>query len=401
MLSSSDFAVVDALELIARLSVPSGFLVPTETGLSKSIMDAHRSFRSFLREEGVHDFSTQRQGQDSKIQIPILVHVGTDIHKRLLSLYRPSTKKGDPRVWVSGLSSLVSAGNLLAIVKDGSGELHLLNMSDEKVRMTLQDSGSLLRRSFATANQFDEAEAELLDLLHEIHLQGYLPTLRDGPTGVGFTLETALGIAANSSRNPDFKGIEIKSGRTTRQGRHGSRTSLFSQVPDWGVSACKSGIEILDRIGYVDPESGRRQLYCTNSSTPNSLGLYLRIEEGESGNLLESERLQNSNAPEPIATWPMWNLVTALKEKHAKTVWVGARVRLGNSDREEFHYHEAQITNSPMVGNLETLIEEGIITMDYTLSMKANGKSRDHGYLFKIHADDSHLLFPEVRQVPL
>ena len=43
--------------------------------------------------------------------------------------------------------------------------------------------------------------------------QRVLYVLLELVAGVGYTLETLLGIAANSSKAPDYKGIEIKSGR--------------------------------------------------------------------------------------------------------------------------------------------------------------------------------------------
>ena len=56
----------------------------------------------------------------------------------------------------------------------------------------------------------------LRDRLREISRLGYVPSLRAGDTGIGFTLETMLGIAANSSMKPDWETIELE-GRAVQQ----------------------------------------------------------------------------------------------------------------------------------------------------------------------------------------
>ena len=42
---------------------------------------------------------------------------------------------------------------------------------------------------------------------------GFVPTMRAGNTGIGYTLETLFGIAENNIRTPDFGEIELKSQR--------------------------------------------------------------------------------------------------------------------------------------------------------------------------------------------
>ena len=53
----------------------------------------------------------------------------------------------------------------------------------------------------------------LIDEIKNIYKEGWTKTLRNGDTGIGFTLETKLNIKANSSKKPDFMGIEIKAFR--------------------------------------------------------------------------------------------------------------------------------------------------------------------------------------------
>jgi hypothetical protein len=268
-------------------------------------------------------------------------------------------------------------------------ELELSTITDSPLE-------KLLIRKDAT---LDAVELDLISRLKKIAELGFVDSLRIGDTGVGMTLETLLGIEANSSRAPDFFGIEIKAKRIkSGNTRSQNRVNLYSQVPNWKNSECKSGLSILKKYGYVDAESNRLQLYCTNSNMPNSQGLYLKINE-ESG-ILESLHKSDSG-DQKIVNWGLDNLKKQLDLKHKRTFWVRAK-SIKSEQSEKFHYVEVERTQSPLSSNLPTLIEIGAVTMDYTLSEKLNKKSaRDHGYLFKIHPDNFDLLFPPIKTISL
>ena len=46
----------------------------------------------------------------------------------------------------------------------------------------------------------------LINKVKDIYKEGWIKTLRRGDTGVGFTLETKLGIEANSKKKTRFYG---------------------------------------------------------------------------------------------------------------------------------------------------------------------------------------------------
>ncbi len=48
----------------------------------------------------------------------------------------------------------------------------------------------------------------------ELKDKGFIPTTRRGPTGIGHTLETNLGISENNDAHPDVEGAELKAHRT-------------------------------------------------------------------------------------------------------------------------------------------------------------------------------------------
>ena len=66
MLENSDRSIPKTIEALAKFGIEASYLVPTETGLTKSILDAHKGFRSYLKLNNLHDFSTQSQGSENK-----------------------------------------------------------------------------------------------------------------------------------------------------------------------------------------------------------------------------------------------------------------------------------------------------------------------------------------------
>ena len=115
-------------ELLTEYGIDFSVLTITATGIKKSIMDAVGSLRNFLVEEGFHNYEEQKQGESYKVVKPCQLITSEKIVNKKVSLYRPVTKKGDPRIWVYGLSSHVRANDELAffIVDD---LLYVLNLN--------------------------------------------------------------------------------------------------------------------------------------------------------------------------------------------------------------------------------------------------------------------------------
>lgn len=384
----------EAIRAFAKHGVEAAYIVPTETGLEKGIIDAHHSLRDYLKAAGIHDYASQRQGEDGKRIVRGWFASASGLVETKVSMYRPETKMGDPRIWPYGLKQHCRAWNLIAVI-NVSGDLYFLNMSDRAALASIDDPTSPIRRALGSAVAAIERSVEkLLEMMREIGKMGFVDSLRPGDTGIGFTLETLLGIEANSSTAPDFEGIEIKASRMKKSGRQGNRVNLFSQVPNWKISSLSNGLEILDRHGYRDT-GGRLQLYCTVSSDPNPQGLFLTLNESEG--LLENlccRPIPN----EPVVAWELDKLRARLVEKHSQTFWVKAKTQKNSAGIEQFHYIEVEHTQAPLVGNFEPLVEMGAITMDYVLHEEkgpsGGRKARDHGYLFKIHPENFDLLFP-------
>ena len=272
MLSLSNVDVAEKLSWFKARGFIVSFIVPTETGLHKSIMDATEDFRNFLSEGGIHNFKEQKQGTDHKRLVETVLVSENIIHHTKTSLYRPETKKGDPRLWIYELNKYASSGDLLAflISKD---KLIVINCSNSKLNELVELLNSEMGVLSFSAS---DASIELLQKLEHISSKGFIKSMRSGDTGVGYTLESLLGITANSSKNPDYKGIEIKSSRSRN-----TKDVLFSMVPKWELSNLKSGDEIVNKRGRPNPEHNNLKtiFHTIRGDRENNWGLKLKVDE--------------------------------------------------------------------------------------------------------------------------
>ena len=376
---------IERIKILTENSVELCLIEPTETGLVKSIMDATGSVRNFLKSKKIHDFGLQNQGQESKVLIPSkLIDTDKNINS-LASLYRPNTKNGDPRIWFKGLGNYSKANDILGII-EFEGTLYVLNITQIDLEKLLNSTiNNPLKELIEEINHIsNEVADELLILLNKIASQGPVPAMLKADTAIGRTLETLLGIDINSSKKPDYKGIELKSYRDKK----GNRKNLFAQVPDWSLSKFKSSAEILDNFGYSRGEDFK--LYCTVSAlVRNSQGLTLKLDS-KINQLLENSDKAN------IGDFIAWNLETLhnrLLEKHNETFWIAAdSIIIGN--KEHFQFKKVEHTRKPIVTQFDILLEQGIITLDHLIKRNSTGKVIEKGPIFKIKPNALELLFP-------
>lgn len=391
MLAMSDVDIDQFLPMFVDLGVSVAFLVPTPTGYDKSIMDAIGSVRALLKDEGIHDYEMQKQGSEAKQMWPSYFITSDGLIETEASLYRPVTKKGDPRIWFKNLRQYCKPCNLLSLfVYEKS--IYVLNLSNDAVRMSLHQNGFVF--DFLQQIKFSKQSVamELLRKIKQIHQQGFLPSITQGDPGVGDTLEYALGIRRNNSTAPDYKGIELKSTRLTRHGfvRASTRSTLFSRVPDEGLTYR----EIVETYGKWQIPRGsiiaRLQLYET--FTTQRVNAYdLELEINTNADKLEMIYEQQGCLKKYVSSWRMENLRKTLLVKHHETFWVKAQSKDYNGI-EYFRYDKVLHTKKPNASLLAPLIESGKITLDLAAHFEKDGKWRDHGMLFKMKPEDIQLL---------
>lgn len=229
----------------------------------------------------------------------------------------------------------------------------------------------------------------LLAKIKEVNKKGWIKTLRKGDTGVGYTLETELGIRANSNQKPDFHGIEIKAFRKRSIGK---LITLFSQVPNWKKSNTNRS-EVLSEYGYLDANE-RFNLYCSVfGNEKNTLNWKLDVDRiNKKINVLNNDKI--------IIFWDFEKIEERILKKHDQTFFIYSDTKLENGN-EYFFYNKILITQKASLENFLKLIENGKVCMDFVMHRKKNGTTRDHGFLWRIRSNSIPDLFEKQKTVNL
>ena len=385
-------------ELLRQLSLLDGTEVGlfevTAVQLNKGIVDANFSIRQAFRSTGFHDYATQVQGKEHKVVADIALLTPNGLAETKISLYRPVTKTGDPRLWIYRLEQLHPAtkpGDIVAIIQDGE-VCAALNLSDHaRAGTSVEPVASLLR---GNSPDLHGAASELLEKLRRVASAGPVLTSKKGDTAVGYAVETALGIRANSSRDPDFKGVEIKSGRSHAGN---ANKTLFGKMFDKARSPVGSYSGLLNRCGYLK-DDGLKYLQCSVSGmAANPQGLYLSVDF-ESG--LLNERWHGGLGDEVVALWELAVLQDALTKKHSETFWVEAH-EVDTPNGRGFALRKVLHTSTPRLSAFTLFLSDGTVFVDHTIRQKRDGGTRDHGMLFRTKAANLSSLFNVVGEYSL
>ncbi len=379
------------IEILNKKAISFGILSPTKNALDKSIIDAIYSLRIFFKEKKYHNYEYQKKGENNKSLKSCKILLENKIIDTKVSLYRPETKDGDPRIWIYKLKKFVSPNdNIFLIVREGN--LFIFNSSkiDLKKVLNEQNNKNEIFLFFDNFKNESNIAVELKDKLKKISCLGFLES-KKGDKEVGELLERQLGISANSSKNPDYKGIELKAKHNNK-----TRANLFAQVPNYthSLSKIKKITEIADQFGYH--QNGhmvlRNTIFATKS---NSQGLKFNIDYKKE---ILFETSVNDKSLKDFAVWEFQTLINRLKKKHKETFWITAEKKEKNN-KVYFKYKSVVHTANPNAHMLIDLISKDIVTMDHLISTKEeNGKIKriEKGPLFKIKPRDISLLIPTV-----
>ena len=366
----------------------------TETGLKKSILDATAPVRAFFKEKNVHDYDLQPQGPEHKRMIDTYILDETAQYPTKTSLYRPVTKKGDPRLWVNKVRDVefLRANDIFALIAH-KGVLFAVNLSVIDISKACHSPihTPLKDLVFAISSKKSSVSDELLGLIKD-RMTDWMPAEILADTGIGRTVESILGIEMNASKKPDFKGIELKSHREASR----VRNTLFTQTPEWSMSRLKSGKAIVEEYGYIPEGYSHKSLHVTlTANRPNQQGLGLSIQP--ESQLLEADEFSQTESEDGIfrkvndvAVWRLIKLHKRLLTKHRETFWIDAETKHDNG-RELFRVTEILHTKNPIPSQFDVLLDQGQITVDFLLCRDSGGDT----YSFKIKAKARPLLFPQ------
>lgn len=366
----------------------------TETGLKKSILDATAPIRAYFKEKNVHDYDLQLQGPEHKRIVDTYIMTETARFLTKTSLYRPVTKKGDPRLWVNKIRDIefLKANDIFAIIahKNIFFTVNLSTVDISTVCLSPVDT-PLKDLIFELSREKNSVSDELLGLIKD-RMTDWMPAEILADTGIGRTVESILGIEMNPSKAPDFKGIELKSHREASR----VRNTLFTQTPEWAISRLKSGRAIVDEYGYIPDGYNHKSLHVTLSANkPNQQGLGLLVQP-QLG-LLEADEFSTIPLDDgtfrkinDVAVWKLIKLHERLLSKHRETFWIEAETKF-ESGREFFRVSEILHTKNPIPSQFDVLLDQGQITVDFLLCRDSGGDT----YSFKIKGNARPLLFPQ------
>jgi MvaI/BcnI restriction endonuclease family len=247
----------------------------------------------------------------------------------------------------------------------------------------------IIRPVDASAFQIDDTLAELLNKFDGIRKRGWVPTLREGHTGIGYTFETLLGIKENNDQIADFKGIEIKCKGKKEGSRAGTgKINLFQVAPTWvSALAAKERIRILGQ----PRKDGLYACYSQVTTRANNLGLVLQI-------LNPKHKIDLRKRGETLAYWSFAQLEKRLTEKHSRAAFVNAEIRATKSTTL-YAYEELVYCDRPNMGRFVDLVADRKIVFEFLLSEKPNGGIRNRGYPWRLVRAEflSHLFAFQIR----
>ena len=237
-----------------------------------------------------------------------------------------------------------------------------------------QDLGAFVRLPLDIyAFEPDAALNDLLARFDEIDARGWIPSLRIGDTGIGYTFESLVGVGENNDKRADFHGIELKCKLLKPPGRATGKTNLFQQAPEW--SEPLRAIDRLTQIGQIR-EDGSYACFSQVTLTPNNLGLALEIAAAES-------KLKIRKDARPIGFWSYEVLKRRLEEKHARTAFIKADTR-GKGPDIEYRYCELVYCERPNIERFVELVLSRNIVFEFLMYERQNHTVRNRGYPWRL-----------------
>ena len=244
----------------------------------------------------------------------------------------------------------------------------------------------------APASALSPAITAFLEKFDVLSARGFVPTLRSGSTGIGYTLETMLEIEENNSPRGDFMGMELKAFRDDDVGLDDAeKMNLFLKEPKWtdGLTAAKR----IKEYGYVD-DNGRTALYSAVTHKTSSHHFRMSVDRSAS----EGTKVWLDFKGQHIGFWSAEVLEKRLLEKHSETAFVSAHAK-GKGKQEQFHYFGVTWCAQPSIEKFLSLIEQGGVLLELRMHLKENGAARNHGSAFRIQQNRIRDLYLKVSQL--
>ena len=220
--------------------------------------------------------------------------------------------------------------------------------------------------------------------LKDIRSKGFIRSKRKGPTGVGYTLESELGIKENNIAVPDLGFAELKSHREN----HTGLVTLFTFNRNaWKIAPLLA----IEKYGSYDTDN-RRGMYYTVTQKPNSVGLFLTCND-------DTIQVQHTSG-EVILQWAIDSVAERFSKKIKSLVLVSAKIEL-RSGYEYFYYYRARL----LQGNMSKQgLVNAFISGDFVIDLRLHDKitmARNHGTAFRVKENKLINLFSNISELEL
>ncbi len=237
----------------------------------------------------------------------------------------------------------------------------------------------------------------LNEKFEQIKKKGWIKSLRNGTTGIGYTFETLLNKNEDRSQNPDYYGIEIKTMKYFSK----RKLHLFNLTPDGDYSNPIK--RIVEQFGYPDKDFPEYNVFniSINSIEYKKVGdknLKLYVDRNkEKIELLEL--CANGNISKLYISWSFNSLKKLLELKLNTLAIVKACYKKINFD-DYFLYNKIDFYKLKNFYEFISLIENGIITITFKIGIRKNsenlGEIHDRGTDFSILNENIELLFDKI-----
>mgnify|MGYP006196339501 CR=1 FL=1 len=240
-------------------------------------------------------------------------------------------------------------------------------------------------------------EDSILKDLSNLSKLGPILTAKGGSNAVGKLMQEILKIKHSTSKRNSIYNYTITA--TSSKLNSSGRTNIFACVPNWESSPFKSSKEIVENFGRENLSRGYSKcLFCSvTAEGPNGFGLVLKIDHNKPS---IEEWYVSKKEEYLVASWSISKLMEKLDSIKKTAIVTALTINIG--DKKAFHYLYVDLLEKPNFKNFLELIENGSITIDHCISIKAGQNSaREQGPLFKVRVNAREEFYTNIKRYDL
>ena len=239
----------------------------------------------------------------------------------------------------------------------------------------------------------------LKNKFEDIRNKGWIPSMRNGTTGIGYTFECLIGKDEEQFPIPDYKTIEIK----TRYRNSKYSIALFTAAPDGDyLYATKM---MYDKFGFPDSKNPKfKVFYACIGSYARYAGrnwLFKLVVDRDKQIVKIVSYTKTGGEVNPGVSWSFNLLKEKLYTKLRYLAFVKADAKY-YFYKQYFRYYQITFYMLKDFEAFLRLIEEDIIKVTFMVGVYRNGEKQgemcNHGVRFDIDEENLEKLFIKVCQ---